>query len=468
MDTYGPTMTDQPNPITREQLDEELNGLLDAMQEAGREANRLAKKEGIDRATIPSRIPARDESFRALRELIEDHVLVTSPVTDENEIDPWEEHREIAKRALANLKLPQLRASAESIGVPKSGNRDALLERIVRRLQTNEAEIARLVVMYEEDLPTELRHTTRLYPLQSPIPAAGVVERLTGYARRYIRVGIAQWFIFRRIEETNRGIEVDGVYRSYRVGAAETDDDEQTYELKADRRDLVASALIRPGSSFVEMRAGGATESRALARAVELAAGLPRNETLPSGSSPEWDDRQWDAGTLVLLDLLNTSLRSDAIQIANLTMAGFEMSRGASSASDESTVDKPQVRSVRFHGQHILDSRPACEMIVEHERLAHIALLVWFRPNGGDRFLLPVRVDLESDHATVITGFGMEAREVSAQLHRLLIRDVEKKLIKGPSDPEGLRKLMGQIEERARQAEEPERATMFAGDAEEA
>jgi hypothetical protein len=460
-------MTDQPKPTTREQLDEELNELLDVMDKAGREANLVAKKEGLDRAKIPSRVPVRDESFQALRELVEDHVLVTSPVTDQDEIDPWEEHREIAKRALANLKLPQLRAIAESIGVPKSGSRDPLLERIVRRLQANEAEIARLVVMYEENLPTELRHTARLYPLQHPIPSAGVAERLKGYARRYIRVGIAQWFIFRTIEETDRGIEVDGVYRSYRVGAAEASDGEATYELKPDRRDLVASALIRPGSSFVEMRAGGATESRALARAVELAAGLPRNETLPSGSSPQWDDRQWDAGTLVLLDLLNSSLRSDAVQVANLTMAGFEMSRGASSVSDERTVDKPQVRSVRFHGQHILDSRPACEMIVEHERLAHIALLAWFRPNRGERVLLPVRVDLESDHATVITGFGMEAREVSAQLHRLLIRDVEKKLIQGPSDPEGLRKLMTQIEERANQAEEPERATMFAGEPEE-
>jgi hypothetical protein len=459
-------MTDEPNPTTREELDGQLNELLDVMQQAARDANRVAKQEGLDRATIPSRVPVRDESFQVLRDLIEDHVLVTSPVTDENEIDPWEEHREIAKRALANLKLPQLRAIAESIGVPKSGPRDGLLERIVRRLQTNEAEIARLVVMYEENLPTELRHTTRLYPLQHPIPSAGVVERLQGYARRYIRVGIAQWFIFRTIEETNRGVEVDGVYRAYRVGAAEADDGEATYELKTDRRDLTASALIRPGSSFVEMRAGGVTESRALARAVELAAGLPRNETLPSGSSPQWDDRQWDAGTLVLLDLLNSSLRSDAVQVANLTMAGFEMSRGAS-VLDESTVDKPQVRSVRFHGQHILDSRPACELIVEHERLAHIALLVWFRPNGGERFLLPVRVDLESDHATVITGFGMEVREISAQLHRMLIRDVEKKLVQGPSDPDGLRKLMGEIEDRARQAEEPERATMFAGDVEE-
>jgi hypothetical protein len=82
--------------------------------------------------------------------------------------------------------------------------------------------------------------------------------------------------------------------------------------------------------------------------------------------------------------------------------------------------------------------------------------------------VLPVRVDLESDHATVITGFGMEPREVSAQLQRMLVRDVEKKLIHGPSDPEGLRRLMRQIEERAKQDEEPERATMFADEPEEA
>jgi hypothetical protein len=73
-----------------------------------------------------------------------------------------------------------------------------------------------------------------------------------------------------------------------------------------------------------------------------------------------------------------------------------------------------------------------------------------------------VRVDLESDHATVITGFGMLPRQVSAQLQRMLVQDVEKQLLRGPTDPDGLRKLMGQIEERASQAEEPERATMFA------
>jgi hypothetical protein len=459
-------MTDEPTPITREELDDELNQLLDVMQQAGREANRIAKEQGADRAKIPSRVPVRDESFRAVRELLEDRLLVTSPVADGEEIDPWEEHREIAKRALASLKRPQLRAIAESIGVPKSGSREVLLERIVRRYQADEAEIAKLVVMYEEELPSELRHTARLYPLQQAIPSAGVFERLEGYARRYIKVGIAQWFIFRRIERTNGGIIVEGVFRSYRVEAAAAGNGEQSYALKPERRDRVAAALIRPGTSFLEMRAGGVMESRALARAVELAGGLPRNETLPSGSSPQWDDRQWDAGTLVLLDLLNSNLRSNTVQISNLTMAGFEMSR-ATSPPEEGIGDRPQVRSVRFHGQHILDSRPACELIVEHERLAHIALLAWFRPNGGDRVLIPVRIGLESDHATVITGFGMEPREVSLQLHRMLIRDVEKKLLHGPSDPEGLRRLMGEIEERAKQPEEPERATMFAGESEE-
>jgi hypothetical protein len=452
-------MTDQQQPITREELDDQLNELLDVMQRAGQEANRVAKEEGLDRATIPERGSVRDESFRALRELIEERVPITSPITDENEIDPWEEHREIAKRALAGLKLPQLRTIAESIGVPKSGSRDPLLERIVRRLQANEAEIARLVVMYHEDLPTELRHTTRLYPLQHPIPSAGVFERLSNFTRRYIKVGIAQWFIFRKIERVNAGIVVEGTYRAYRVGATTASNDDATYELERVRRDLTASALIRHGASFLEMRSGGVTESRALARAVELGAGLPRSETLPSGSSPQWDDRRWDAGTLLLLDLLNTSLRSESVQVANLTMAGFEMSHAAEPADEES--DRPQVRSVRFHGQHILDSRPACELIVEHERLAHIALQVWFRPSRDARVLLPVRVDLESDHATVIAGFGMEPREVSAQLQRMLVRDVEKKLLRGPSDPDGLRKLMDEIEDRAKQAEEPERATMF-------
>ena len=78
-----------------------------------------------------------------------------------------------------------------------------------------------------------------------------------------------------------------------------------------------------------------------------------------------------------------------------------------------------------------------------------------------------MRVDLESDHATVITGFGMMPRGVSGQLQRLLVRDVEKKLIHGPSDPEGLRNFMRQIEERAKQEEEPERATMFSDEPEE-
>jgi hypothetical protein len=102
----------------------------------------------------------------------------------------------------------------------------------------------------------------------------------------------------------------------------------------------------------------------------------------------------------------------------------------------------------------------------EQKRLAQIALQVWFRPNGAERILLPVRVDLESDHAAVITGFGMLPRQVSAQLQRMLVHDVERKLLHGPSDPDGLRKLMGQIEERAQQAEEPERATMFAEESE--
>src|ERR1700733_14134172 len=116
-------MTERPEPITREKFDEQLNELLDVMQRAGHEANRIAKEERIDRVTVPGRVSDREDSFRALRELIEDRVPIAS-LAEGEEIDPWEEHREIAKRALAGLKVPQLRTIAESIGVPRSGPRD--------------------------------------------------------------------------------------------------------------------------------------------------------------------------------------------------------------------------------------------------------------------------------------------------------------------------------------------------------
>jgi hypothetical protein len=131
--------------------------------------------------------------------------------------------------------------------------------------------------------------------------------------------------------------------------------------------------------------------------------------------------------------------------------------------STASGVYAPPRSVQRLRGTGYSRGRPASWQLGDME---------WRRRAEASFALTAARVgrprDLESGRATVITGFGMEPREVSAQLQRVLVRDVEKKLLHGPSDPDGSRKLMTQIEERASQAEEPERATMFTQQTEEA
>ena len=161
--------------------------------------------------------------------------------------------------------------------------------------------------------------------------------------------------------------------------------------------------------------------------------------------------------------LLLNQLNSNGIEILNLTSAHFE-------TGDEApgTDMRPVVRTVRFEGAHLLDSRPACQLLVDGRALVGVAALVRHTPNRGEHFTLPIQISVEKEHLAVLTGFGSERPEVANSLQAELVKRVRGALM-APLDQESgviresaVEDLAGKMEAMLRREGPVERATFFA------
>ena len=100
-----------------------------------------------------------------LTQLLEDEIVVARPAAGEAVIDEREEEREISKRALIHIRLPQLRVMAENLGLSRSGDLEEVVDRIARAFRGDQDAIARLIVQYETEPPPERRFSTRVFQL---------------------------------------------------------------------------------------------------------------------------------------------------------------------------------------------------------------------------------------------------------------------------------------------------------------
>ena len=359
--------------IRSEDLDRTLEEILERAAEVGREAERAAwTAQRIEPAEIGEVPTLSDERLLSdLKEALEDEVLIARPSQGEAVIDVREEHREIAKRALVHIKLPQLRVIAEDIGVPKSGKLEEVADRIVRAYDADEEEIARLIVAYETEPPPERRFATRLFPLSDPMTDIdAAVTRIRLFARRYIKTGIARWFVIDDVEDRESVLEMSGTYRFYNADAEQRDDE---YRLRAERASASGKLTVRAGHKMIDVETKGVGEARAMMDAFESASGARRPSVLSLHLPPlEGELAHWDSVSVFMTDVLSSQFRTREIDINNLVMAGFEM------GDEETSASRPTVRSVRFLGQHLLDSQTACELLTRGQRMTEWTAMVRF------------------------------------------------------------------------------------------
>lgn len=443
--------------VPSEELDAGLRELMEVAKRYGREAERAAKDAGLTLTRLQDKPDLAESRLEHLHDMLEDELLISHESAEGVVISEREEDREIAKAALAHLKLPQLKKIAEDFGLQKGGNLEQVAERIVLAFRADQHEIAQLVVRYEEEPPPDRRLTMRIYPLaRTADDVAGPAAMLRRLVNRYIRVGIARWFIFEDVATVGRSVVLRGTYRHY-IADAQQEDDE--YRLYADKRWDDAALWFTAGERFVRVEAKGDAESRAIVRAFSFATEIRKHEISIEAPAIEGAAFQWSPKTAFMIDLLINHFRVDGVEVFNLTTAGFERADDTPVQSDVET--RPAVRSVRFQGAHLLDSRPACELIVAGQALVDLSLLVRFRPTANESFLLPLNVKLNRDNVAVSVGFGLETPEVARRLRDAIAQGIQQALPRWPTDEGRLREVAEGIRRRAQTEGPIERADMF-------
>ena len=84
------------------------------------------------------------------------------------------------------------------------------------------------------------------------------------------------------------------------------------------------------------------------------------------------------------------------------------------------------------------------------------------RPDAENDYLLPVTMQVERDHAVVLTGFGAHPPTVARQLHDEVVRRIRYRFEHGVNDRAELYGVAARIRERADERGPVDRATIFA------
>ncbi len=478
-------------------LSEDLSSEIERLLEYGRERGRVARETRlVDSRTQPVHTihPDKPDITELLREelisALEDEVVPAVRTGPARGILEGELQREIAKKALVGLKLHMLRQIAEKLRLDKRGNLEDVADRIARTYRYDEHEIAQLVLDHDEDPEPDRGHSDRIFPLQDAPDLDHVVKRLGYVTGRYIRVGVARWFVFEEVKAAEGRVILDGILRAYNVSVNVDDDLSVTADADGSAAGLPASldpepsarseatlgssptelpvrvSLLR-GSKTLRIRSKNVSAARAAVRALAIATDAETLGHLPLATRAyEGPLGSFAEHTTFMLDLVDNRLADAHASNPNLTVARFAIER--SDETHEEEGERPRVREVRFEGDHLLDSLAACRLIALDGRvLADLSLRVSFG-DSDEVARFPLRISLERDHVLLITGFGRGLLEQSAALHRLLVNAVEQALDSGVKNVERLEALAVRIDAFARANQEVDRPTMLKEDDESA
>jgi len=412
-----------------------------------------------DEASPPSRRRSREEveaeAFKAMRGFLGDELTIVSKLEGPDGIDPGERERQIARRALSRLTKLELQRAAVSVGLPKSGTKDDLLDRLMLHLGGDTRAVSSLLSSVDRHTREGRRHATRLVPFESLGGPESVWKAIAPYEGRYVRTDLASWFLLNRVSFEDASLVVDGHLRTYDVTLGADD-------LDPHERDLDVGLVLTGEDSVLRTHSKGEPEAIAAVEAFALLVGdlpLPALAKV-ARSQPVWGKAgRLRVQTIWMLGVLLGLLDNDDMTLEDVTSASFERSTGDRSGTIGSRV--PHVGSAQLRGQHVLDSQSACRHVASGERLRAVTAIVRFVSDDGTSVRLPVRILVEPSYVAVMTGFGGLGREASRGFHARMEDYLAQEMLEPSFDPARLERVVDTMLDRASAVEPPEEADLF-------
>ena len=455
-------MADQSLPVVHlEELERSVDDLLSFAREQGQLVRRM--NPSLVYTTHHPDVPAESDLLREdLLLALEDEIVPAPEITDSGGILPWELDHELVKKALIGLKLPSLRNVARASRVSTGGTTEDVATRIAQHYKWDEQEIARLILEHEgRELLPKAGHIDRLIPLESAPDLEFVKDRLERVTGRYIRIGVARWFLFERLVVADDLLEMTGSVRSYRAFVDDSGDEPSVASTPHQKSVVVR---IEAGSDILRIRQSNSADARAAALALQATADVKATYFIPlphiqglTGSAIGFD-----RSTLFMLDLLDSRLRDAGLVSPDLNVARFKVGESATSDWDEETLS-PTLEAVRFEGRHILDSTEACRLIATESRaLVNVSLRATSaRRQDGESGVFPIQIGLDGWHVFVSTGLGSTLSELSGGIHENVVDAASAEIRYGVSNVSRLAALADRITERAGNDRAPARADIL-------
>jgi len=421
--------------VEREKIDAKIEALIDLAQKAG---NQLRPAEPVKNPSPD----VSDEFIRRIRSSIEDEIVPLESAPN-GEIDEEEVNREITKKALIGLKSKVLRqiATEANIKLPSRPPIEELASAVARAYEWNEHEIVKLILRHEEEGSISRGHVTRIFPLIQSANIGKVRKLLSSVGGRYIRTGVAKWFVFESVESHQQKIKVFGNYKTYQASVSDVDKD---FKLAASAKDLPAIIEMDDKPILTVSKASMAT-ARSAVRAFQTVTGEFALWGMPVMSEPLDIDAPFHPSSRLILDVLHFRLNTKFVVDINLKSARFDVPNGENTSDENRSVEdrRSQLKSVEFSGDYLLGSEEACRFLAVDDRpMVEVVFDVILDIEGSAQMLTyPVRLTFEKDHVCVQTGLGIDHTENSLILHELVVQAAADSLFYGPLDFDGLSQL---------------------------
>jgi hypothetical protein len=436
-------------------LDAELRDQISSLLHTAVEQGELSAKEGREAGEEWWQLDDRPDPIETAREALEE--LLATDVNVAHKADPdvpaSERQREIAKAALVQLQVSQLRKMAEDEELAPLGDKETLAELIVRKYKADSEAIAELVLKYTVP-DVERGWATRLMPLEEPADLPAARTTLQTLLGTYMRLDVATWLVFNSADETSNGVAFDGDIRYYSVRSQREGD---RPEIASFQRGHPIRVRLRQGQRWAVIDGKSATDVKRLRKALRHALGLHAKVPLdPKVPALTGDLATFDAKTIRMLHIIERGIRDEHIDYQSFRQAEF--SRLDAKPSGPAQVS---VRAVRLQGQHVMADPAACRYMIGGQTLSSVEFRVRYKRdlNSNDAFFTNVRIGLAEDHAFVLTAYADDAT-LSRELHRELV-DRLRLALDAEIKPEHLKDIAKVIANRSHEAEPPDEVDIW-------
>jgi hypothetical protein len=436
----------EPTIVPAERFAADVSALLDFARQRGREGREVrtkSRKQRVITTGLRDKPDISDALEAELRDALESSI-VPAVEAEDSDLFEIEKQREIQKKALMILSRRSLARLAESMKLDKRGTAEELAERLARALKHDEQKIAQLIIENAEEPEPDRRFSARLFPLERTLDLSHVSDRIGWALGRYIRIGVARWVVFEEVLRDEDELTLGAQLFSY---SAQVDTQDHDPSLAATPSTSSIKLRLFEGHSVVHVDQAGINESRGALKALESVTDIRRLGRLPATPKGlEGALGTFDPVTVLMLDLIYNRASQAQARSINLTAAKFRMDKEEAHIVAADNPEKPTLRSVRFEGRHLLDSPAACRLIAKEARaLVDISMTVGVEVSGGsEEMRFPVRFILSSDHAAVMTGYGLIPR-FARLLNERLIEGVEVAIEQGITSRDRLEDLAERI-----------------------